>query len=155
MRNYFLKLSFLILTVCSVSAFAEAVSKDALPEKIMQHLKKEHPKASDIFAETAKHFGQEVYEVHFKENKVSALSLYRLNGLFHAAGINIAADDMMFTAGKENLKKVFPEYSIKEAFLIANPNGVGEEFEVILESAGKKWDVSIDKVGNVDKKEII
>ncbi|SJM91570.1 hypothetical protein [Crenothrix polyspora] len=154
MRHYILKLSFLVLTVCSISAYAEVLSKEAIPEKIMQHINKKHPKAIDISAETTKHFGQDVTEVHLKENGVSAIEIYRSNGNYHVSGINIAADDLMFATSRENLKKVFPEYAIKEAFLIVNPNGVGEEFDVILEAAGKQWDVSIDKAGNVEKKEL-
>lgn len=154
MRNYFLKFSFLVLTVCSVSAFAEVLSKDALPEKIMQHLQTKHPKAMDIVAETTKHFGQDVIEVHFKEDGVAGLNIYRTNGNFHIAATKIAADDMMFTSSKEALQKEFPEYSIKEAFMIVNPNGVGEEFDVLLQAAGKTWDVSIDKAGGVEKKEV-
>ncbi len=154
MRHYFIKLSFLVLTVCSISAYAEVMSKDAIPEKIMQHLNKKHPKATDITAETTKHFGQDVIEVRVKENGANAMDIYRANGNYHVSGINIAPDDLMFATSRENLKKVFPEYSIKEAFLIVNPNGVGEEFDVTLESSGKLWDVSIDKAGNIEKKEI-
>lgn len=154
MRHYFLKFSFLVLTVCSVSAFAEVLSKEAIPEKITQHLNKKHPKATDIAAEKTKHFGQEVIEVRFKEDGETSIGIYRSNGNFHVAATKIAADDMMFTSSKENLTKEFPQYSIKEAFMIVNPNGVGEEFEVTLEAAGKQWDVSIDKAGKIEKKEI-
>ncbi len=154
MHNYFLKFSFLILTVCSISAYAEVMSKEAIPEKIMQHLNKKHPKATEITAETTKHFGQDVIEVRFKEDGETALGIYRSNGNFHVAATKIAADDMMFTSSKENLAKEFPQYSIKEAFMIVNPSGVGEEFEVILEAAGKQWNVSIDKTGNIEKQEI-
>lgn len=154
MRKYSIALGFLALTLCSLTAYAEILTGDAIPEKITQHLYKKHPKAIDVIAEKANHFSQEFYEVRYKEDGVTGLNLYRSNGGFHVAGIKIAADDMMFTASKEKLKTVFPEYSIKDAILIVNPSGVGEEYEVIVESGGKKWDVSIDKAGNVDKREL-
>jgi hypothetical protein len=154
MRNYFLKLSFLVLTACSVSAYAEVLSNETIPEKITEHLAQKHPKATDITVEKTTHFGQEVYEVHFKEADNNALDIYRSNGNFHVAGIKIAPDDLMFASSKERLKTIFPDYSVKQAIMIVNPNGAGEEYDIIVESSGKQWDVNIDKQGNVEKKEL-
>jgi hypothetical protein len=38
--------------------------------------------------------------------------------------------------------------------LIVNPNGAGEEFDVVLETGGKNWNVLIDKKGNIEKTEV-
>ena len=61
---------------------------------------------------------------------------------------------MMFTDSKEKLKAAFNNYRIKEAVLVVNPNGAGEEFDLVLETAGKDWNVMIDKKGNVEKNEL-
>ena len=154
MRSPIFNFSAIILAVFAFSASAEILNQDAIPEKITQHLLQKHPKAVDIVAEKTVHFGQDMIEVHYKENDVPGISIYRMNGNFHVAGITIAADDLMFATSKEALKKDFPEYKVNQAVLIPNANGAGEEFEVLLEAGGKKWDVSIDREGKIEKREL-
>ena len=60
----------------------------------------------------------------------------------------------MFTDSKQKLQADFKDYHIKQAVLIVNPNGAGEEFDVVLETAGKNWNVLIDKKGNMAKTEV-
>ena len=53
------------------------------------------------------------------------------------------------------LKKEFPQYEIKRAELIANPNTIGEEYEIYLHADGTDWKVSVTDQGIFQDKQII
>jgi hypothetical protein len=144
----------LCLIFLSVSANAEIIGKDGIPTAILDQIYKKHPNAHDIAAEKKSHFTQELLKVAYKEGEEQIVEYYRPDGHFFVSGLIIAADDLMFTDSKEKLKADFKDYHIKQAVLIVNPNGAGEEFDVVLETAGKNWNVLIDKKGNVEKTEV-
>jgi hypothetical protein len=144
----------LCLLFVSVSANAEIMGKDAIPTAIMDQIYKKHPNALDISAEKKNHFSQELLKIAYKEGEEKFVEYSRPDGHFFVSGLVIAADDMMFTDSKQKLQADFKDYHIKQAVLIVNPNGAGEEFDVVLETAGKDWNVLIDKKGNMAKTEV-
>ncbi len=144
----------LFLCFLSTCSYAERIEKDNIPSAIMDQIYKKHPNALDFSAEKKTHFAQDLLKIYYKEGEEKFVDYYRPDGHFFVAGLMIAADDLMFSDSKEKLKNAFNEYRIKQAVLIVNPNGVGEEFDVVLETAGKNWNVVIDKKGNVEKTEL-
>lgn len=155
MRNNFLNLGFLVLALSSVSTYAEVVAKDAIPPKIMDQLYKRHPNAMDISAEKKTHFKQALYKITFKEekDKETIIELYRDNGRFFVNGNNVQGANMMPAVGYDNLKAAFDTYTIKDAILVVNPNGVGEEYDLTVNASGNDWHVTVDHAGNITQKE--
>ena len=144
----------LILILVSAFAYAETVDKENVPAEIMDQIYKKHPKALDFSVEKRSHFDQELLKISYKEGEEKFVDYFRPDGHYYVAGHLIAPDDMMFTDSKEKLKSVFSDYKITDAILIVNPNGTGEEFDLILENGGKNWSVTIDKKGNIEKTEL-
>jgi hypothetical protein len=148
----------LLLSLClifiSMCANAEVMGKDAIPASILDQIYKKHPNALDITAEKKTHFSQELLKIFYKEGKEHFVDYYRPDGHFYVSGLLIAADDMMFSDSKEKLKADFKDYHVKQAVLVVNPNGAGEEYDVVLETGGKAWNVMIDKKGNIEKTEV-
>jgi hypothetical protein len=155
MRNHFLNVGFLVLTLLSVSADAEILGKDAIPSEIMDQLYKRHPNAIDISAEKKTHFKQSLYEITFKEekDKEKIIELYRDNGRFFINGDNIQGANMLPSAAYDNLKAAFDTYTIKNTILVVNPNGVGEEYDLTVNASGEDWSVIVDRNGNITQKE--
>ncbi len=160
MRNYFSTIGAVVLTLFSVSALATPVlPKESIPEKILASFNKKHPNAITVTAEPKTHFGQELYLIAFKEAKEAdtrSIVYYRVNGNFYVNGdeIDTAKTSVeMPPACYENLKTAFTDYDIKEAVLVVNPNGAGEEFDLVVSASGVLWHVSLDRNGNITKKE--
>jgi hypothetical protein len=151
MRKYFLNLSLVIWAISSISVNAEIITKESIPEKIMAEVYKRHPDALKITAEQKKHFGQEVYEIYFKEGETNLIELYRPTGHFYVSGQKIEGFKMIPAEVDDNLKAAFTTYEIKEAVLITNPNGTGEEYDLSVSSSGNTFSVSVDGNGNITK----
>lgn len=151
MHKILLSLCFIFLTL---SVNAEDIGKEGISSAITDQIYKKHPNALDFKAEKKTHFSQELLKIYYKEGEEKFVDYYKPDGHFYVSGVIIAADDMMFTDSKEKLKAAFNDYHVKQAVLVVNPNGVGEEFDVVLETAGKAWNVLIDKKGNVEKTEL-
>ncbi len=151
MRKLLLSLCLIFL---SITVNAEVVGKEGISPAIMDQIYKKHPNALDFTVEKRIHFSQDLLKIYYKEGEEKFVDYFRPDGHFFVSGLLIAADDMMFTDSKEKLKAAFNEYKIKHAVLIVNPNGAGEEYDVILETAGKTWNVLIDKKGNLEKTEV-
>jgi len=151
MRKLLLSLCLIFL---SITVHAEVVGKEGISPAIMDQIYKKHPNALDFTVEKRIHFSQDLLKIYYKEGEEKFVDYFRPDGHFFVSGLLIAADDMMFTDSKEKLKAAFNEYKIKHAVLIVNPNGAGEEYDVILETAGKTWNVLIDKKGNLEKTEV-
>lgn len=160
MRNYFLTMTLLALAIVSVQAHSETLEKEAIPQKIMDQIYKKHPNAMAISAEQKKHFGQDLYEIKFKEkvNEVeeNQIKFYRTNGQFYVDGVKIDTSEnanMLPTAGNDSLKSAFSKYDIANAVMIVNPNGAGEEYELLVNSEGVNWQLTMDKEGKIVSKE--
>jgi hypothetical protein len=157
--NYrYIKMHKLLLSLCllflSISANAEVVGKEGISPAIIDQIYKKHPNALEFTVEKKTHFSQDLLKIHYKEGEEKFVDYFRPDGHFFVSGLLIAADDMMFSDSKEKLKTAFNDYKVKQAVLVVNPNGAGEEFDVVLETAGKAWDVMIDKKGNIEKTEL-
>lgn len=155
MRNKFLNLGFLVLALSSISANAEILDKEAIPAPIKDQFYKRHPNAIDISAEKKTHFKQALYEITFKEekDKEPIIELYRNNGRFFVNGDNVTTSNMMPPVAYDNLKTAFGTYTIKDAILVVNPNGVGEEYDLTVNTSGNNWSVIVDHNGNITQKE--
>ena len=154
MRNKFLRLIFVVLSFLSLTVNAEILTKDAIPSPILDQLFKKHPNAMDITAEKKMHFKQALYEVSFKVEKYKEvdIELYRENGRFFVNADDVTTANMMPATGYDNLKAAFGTYTIKEAILVVNPNGPGEEYDLIVSSSGTDWSVMVDFNGNITQK---
>ncbi|NOT11392.1 MAG: hypothetical protein HOP23_06105 [Methylococcaceae bacterium] len=156
MRNYFFNMSLIGLSLVSVSAYSAPIAKDAIPQKILDEVYKKHPNAADIAAEQINHFNQGLFEIKFKDGEEQLIKFYRENGRFFVDGVKIDTSEntnMLPSAGNENLKTTFPKYDITDAVLVVNPNGVGEEFDLIVNSEGVDWHITLDAEGKIVKKE--
>jgi hypothetical protein len=155
MRNNFLNLGFLVLALSSVSANAEVLSKDAIPAPILDQFYKRHPNAIDVSAEKKIHFKQDLYEITFKDekDKEKIIELYRANGRFFVNGDDVTTSNMMPPIAYDKLKAAFDTYTIKEATLVVNPNGIGEEYDLTVNVSGNNWSVIVDHNGNITQKE--
>jgi hypothetical protein len=151
MRKYFLNLSLVIWAISSISVNAEIITKKSIPEKIMAEVYKKHPDALEITAAQKKHFGQEVYEIYIKEGENNLIELYRPTGHFYVSGQKFEGFKMLPPEVDDNLKAAFTNYEIKEAVLIPNPNGSGEEYDLSVSSSGNTYSVSVDGNGNITK----
>ncbi len=154
MRNKFLRLIFVVLSFLSLTVNAEILTKDAIPSPILDQLFKKHPNAMDIRAEKKTHFKQALYEVSFKveKDKEVDIELYRETGRFFVNADDVTTANMMPANGYDNLKAAFGTYTIKEAILVVNPNGPGEEYDLIVSSSGTNWSVMVDFNGNITQK---
>ena len=154
MRNFFSNLGIIVLALSSVSVNAEILGKDAIPPKILDQFYKRHPNAIDITAEKKTHFKQALYEITFKEgeDKEKIIELYRDNGRFFVNGDNVTTSNMMPSVAYDNLKTDFGTYTIKEAIMVVNPNGVGEEYDLTVSASGNDWSVVVDHKGNITQK---
>jgi hypothetical protein len=159
MRHFFSTLGCVVLTVFSTSAFAGTVlSKEEIPENVMASFSKKHPNAVDITAERKTHFKQELFLINFKETKADEKQVvyYRVNGHLYVNGNEIdtsKASVEIPAAGYDALKAAFGDYDIKEAILIVNPNGAGEEYDLVINAAGKVWHVSLDRNGSITQQQ--
>jgi len=53
----------------------------------------------------------------------------------------------------DNLKAIFDTYTVKDSVLIVNPNGVGEEYDLVVNAGGIDWNVVVDRSGAISQKE--
>lgn len=155
MRNFFSNLGILVLAMASFYVNAEILGKDAIPPKILDQFYKRHPNAIEITAEKKIHFKQALYEITFKEDKdkEKIIELYRDNGRFFVNGDNVTTSNMMPSVAYDNLKTDFGTYTIKEAIMVVNPNGIGEEYDLTVSASGQDWSVVVDYKGNITQKE--
>ncbi len=154
MHKKFLNLVFLVLALSSFSVSAELLGKDAIPAQVLDQFYKRHPNAIDVSAEKKVHFKQDLYEIFFKleKDKETNIELYRTNGRFFVNADDVTTSNMMPTASYDSLKAAFDPYTIKEAILVVNPNGAGEEYDLTINSSGVDWSVIIDYKGNITHK---
>lgn len=156
MRNYFLTLGCVVSALSSMPVYAEIVGKEGIPPAIMDKMYKKHPSALDISAEQKNHFGQDLYEVFFKEGETKQVELYKPDGHFYVNGAlteTSKTSNVMPSTAYDSLQAAFTTYEIKEVVLVPNPNGLGEEYDLTVNVSGADWSVSIDKTGNIYSKQ--
>ena len=69
MRNKFLSLGLMVLSMSSAAVFAEEISKSAIPAPVLDTFYKKHPNALDMMAEKKTHFKQGLIQISYKEEK--------------------------------------------------------------------------------------
>ena len=164
------------LAVSSISVQAKQLTKQELPKKLLIHFSKYHPKTSNLVITEQKHYGQNLFELSFTEEltikvpdekdvkgeklKPKTVSeevsiFYRTGGQFFINSEKIYAFNIIPGVVINGLKAAFPDYKITAAQLIPNPNGPGEEYEIVITSLGSSWSVSIDSKGTIITKENI
>jgi hypothetical protein len=153
MRQFLCNLLFSITAFVSFSAHAELLGKDKLPAPVIAELYKKHPNAADITGQAKKHYKQDLYEIHFKDGEEHLIELYRKDGHFFVSASVIDPSGMLPPSTLDNLKAEFTNYEVKEALLVTNPNGAGEEFDFTINSAGVDWSVTVDGEGKIVAKE--
>ena len=154
MRNKFLSLGLIVLSISSVSAYAEVITKETIPAPVLDQFYKKHPNALDVIAEKKTHFKQGLIQISYKEEKDKEvfIELYRTNGKIFVSADDVTASNVMPAVALDNLKAAFNKYSIKKTILVPNPNGVGEDYDLIVNAAGVDWSVVIDYKGNIIQK---
>jgi len=154
MRNKFLSLGLMVLSMSSTAVFAEEISKSAIPAPVLDSFYIRHPNALDMTAEKKTHFKQGLIQISFKEEKDKEvfIELYRTNGKIFVSADDVTASNVMPAVALDNLKAVFNTYSIKKTLLVPNPNGVGEDYDLIVNADGVDWSVVIDYKGNIIQK---
>jgi hypothetical protein len=153
MRQLFLNSLLTAAAFISISAHAELLGKESLPAPVVDQLYKKHPNAANISALPKKHFNQDLYQIHFKDGEDSVIEYYRKSGHFFVSAPVIDPSGLLPPGTLENLKAEFPNYEIKEAVQVANPNGAGEAFDFSLDVSGSQWSVSVDGDGKIIAKE--
>jgi len=125
-----------------------------IPEKVKADILKRHPKAQDFQASYENHYKRKLLEVSFKEegSDEQILELFRDDGDLFTR--ELLLDDLSEAAPevKQALQNNFPGFTLKRAEMIANPNGVGEEYEIYLVSGGANWRVSVTEKGEIEEK---
>lgn len=133
-----------------LSLSALAVNADtAIPDKVRQHLLKRHPQAIDLQATEESHFGNQLLKVSFKENEQLDMELYKSNGYLFSNVMPVEDPTPLSSELLKTLKQEFPEYQFKKAEMVANPNGVGEEYSIQLVANGVTWLVKINEKGQL------
>ncbi len=145
--------SFLLLGV-AFTVNAEQSTNTSIPEKVKIDIIKRHPKAHDLQASHEIHFGHDLLEVTFREESNEPfLELFTVDGKLFTDELLLEDLSEAPSVVKEVLEKNFPGYEFKKAELIANPNGVGEEYEIYLVAGSVNWKVSINEKGNIEGKD--
>jgi len=146
--------SVVFLSALTVSAAVQAATVN-IPEKVKADILKRHPNAQDLQASPEIHFQRKLLEVSFKvegEEK-PLMELFREDG--HLFTNELPVDDISEASSvvRESLDVNFPNHQIKKIEMIANPNGVGEEYEIYLQSGGANWKVSVNQKGEIVAKD--
>lgn len=160
MYHYFLKISFLLLAIVSISVNAKPLSKQDIPVKVFDYIAKKHPQARDFKIQEKTHFGQPLYEVSFIVDQTdkngqayqeTVVNLFRVNGRFYSNALVVEhnAFNIIPSDTEKNLQSNYPNYEILAMKTVVNPNGVGEEYDVQLLVSGKIMDVSINSQGKL------
>ncbi len=157
MRNKFLSVGLMVLSMSSAGVYAEVLTKDAIPAPVLDQFYKKHPNALDLVAEKKTHFKQELIQISYKEekDKDTFIALYRTNGRIFVSADDVTTANLMPAVAHDNLKATFNTFSIKKAILVVNPNGVGEDYDLTIDASGVAWNVVVDYKGNIIHKERI
>lgn len=143
--------SFSTITLFSGLAMS-ALSLQAdttIPDKVREHLLKRHPQAIDLQATEESHFGSQLLKVSYKENDELNMELYKTNGHLFSNVMPIEDPTPLSSELLKTLKAEFPDYQFKKAEMVANPNGVGEEYSIQLVANGVAWLVRVNEKGQL------
>ena len=153
------KKSIVLLVCCalnSVSVWARPVNKSELPEKIVHYLDKKYPNAKQLDLVEKTHFNQDFLELSFKQpldqkHSESMVKLFRPDGRFFTNVIAVEkhAFKLLPEVDRKTLESRYPGYKILEMNLIANPNNQGEEYEMVVLTGSRIFNISMDEHGSI------
>jgi hypothetical protein len=142
----------IIMALTAGAAQAESI---VIPEKVRANILKRYPTAQDLQGSHEVHYKRKLLEVVFKvEGEPAPLQeLFREDG--HLFSNELPVDDISeaSTAVKKAVDEAFPGNHIKKIEMIANPNGIGEEYEIYLQAGGANWKASVNEKGEIVQKE--
>lgn len=143
-----------LLSACSVTAHAESAASVIIPEKVTANILKRHPRAEAIQASFETHFGLKLLEVAFKtEGGEQVQELFTENGHLFTNELMLDTLAELSPEALAALKQQFPNYQLKKAELVTNPNGVGQEYEIYLHSGGSDWKISVNDKGTITQQD--
>ncbi len=162
MQKKFIKIFWLLLSLTSTSFTVNAknISMQDLPQKALDYMHKNHPKAKAISVQEKNHFGQSFYQVTFEENKTDQNNmpyedemgeLFRPNGqlftniiIVEKHSFNVISDQAV-----KSLQSNYPDYKILAVKMINNPNRYGEEYDIDLMVSGNILEITLDNNGEI------
>jgi hypothetical protein len=147
----FMLFSAALYIAVSGAASAKDISAEQIPRAVMDKFSKMYPDAKDIAAETITHFNMPLIKIAFKKGDEPEIEYYRPAGTFFVNGFDVNEDEIPLEV-QQSLKKEFPDYRLKAASLIVNPNGPGREYEVDIATAGSDWEIVADENGEIISK---
>jgi len=160
MHSHFFKISFLLMSIFSITVNADLINKQDVPEKVFNYIYDKYPQAKDVTVEEKTHFGQPLYEVkltstQYDQNnqayQAKKSELFKLDGHFFTNAFEVAHNSYTIITGvaEKKLQVQYPDYKILAMKIVSNPNGVGDEYEIYLKALGKTLDVSITDQGEI------
>jgi len=139
----------ILVSAFLATSLAHAAESNDIPSKIKDKLLKLHPQATELRAEPAKHFNNDLIKVSYKDNDEVSMALFRANGSLYS-NILLVEDPTPFPeALLKAVKNEFAHYEFKKAELVVNPNGIGEEYDLFLVADGVNWLLSVDDKGRI------
>lgn len=154
MHPFFVSTLGIVVLSLAFAVRAEPTDQIAIPAKVSANIMKRHPEARDIQANHEIHFGTQLLEVSYKNQAgEQVLELFTPQGHLFTNELPMESVNQMSPQAMEALKSAFPNYQLQKAELIGNPNGVGEEYEIYLNSGGTNWKVSISDKGAIQDKQ--
>jgi hypothetical protein len=153
-KSVTITLASLLLSAVTFTVNGQQSADVSIPEKVKADIAKRHPNAHDLQASHEIHFGRHLLEVSFrKDDNEQMQELFETDGSFFTNELLLENLFEAPPAVKESLEKNFPGYTLNKAELIANPNGVGEEYEIYLTVKTVNWKISINEKGNIEGKD--
>lgn len=146
-------LSSVILSLFAATANAELLT---VPDKVRASILKRHPTAQELQTNGYEtHFGQKLLEVTFVEegSTTPIIELYRSSGHLFAAEVAVADLNAVPSDVRDAISKAFPDSQMKKAEMMVNPNGAGEEHEILLLTGGDMWRVIVNHKSEIISKE--
>ena len=154
MRKFILSNLAIATFLIAFAAKAEPGQSVSIPEKVSSNIYKRHPHAQELQARPENHFGVQLLEVSFKdETGQEFLELFTEKGHLFTNEVLLQSLGEISLPVVNTLKNEFPNYTLQKVQLIANPNGVGEEYEIYLNAGGTNWRVSINDLGTIEDKQ--
>lgn len=149
------KLSVIMITAALGGWAGNVLAQDAgVPDKVRASILKRHPQAQDFQGTLESHFGQQLLEVSFKDTDNRVLhELFRSNGALFTGEEVLENPQQVPPMVTDTLKANFPGYRIEKAELVVNPNGIGEEYELFIDSSSGKWRLAINDKGAITAKD--
>jgi len=155
MKTQFLFVALLfiaLLTLNSVNAAEEKVSKDQVPKAVLEAFEKAYPNAKKVKFEKEMIEGKAAYEAEYKENGKEYEILYNAEGVVLQKEESIDVKTLPETI-IQAITKAYPKATIEEAEKIMTPDGAITGYEVEIKTEGEELELELDTTGKILKTE--